>query len=202
LCEVSTPFLNLRWLFKCAPPPSRNDGARVRRARAWAFFCPRRMHALRSPHAAFARAHFSRFRLRRAALPRRRALQKRSPRTLTRAAAALGCASHARLSYRLDLLFAATFLGARVAGYGAGLAHTLHAAARGYMAPVAPAARVCMLSLISAGFVLNLMWARRLMRGLRRSRARAEQEDAGAGAGAAAGAAGAGGGAAQNGKAE
>jgi hypothetical protein len=96
-------------------------------------------------------------------------------------------------------VFAATFLGARVLGYGVGLAHTLRAAWLGYLSVVAPAARYCMLTLITAGFLLNLTWTRRLLRGLRRSRVRADEEDAKA---ALVGGAASAGGAAQNGKAE
>ena len=70
-------------------------------------------------------------------------------------------------------MFAATFLGTRVLGYGAGLAQLLHAARRGFFVPLDATARTVMLTLVSMGFALNLLWTKRLLLGLRRSALRA-----------------------------
>lgn len=149
MCELSTPFLNLRWLFKCV------------RCYAASCFAARVVHAVAYRHDG----------------PPLRSLQKRSPAVVARAATALGLSSHARLIFIIDLLFAATFLGMRVVGYGAGLAHTLHAARRHFFSPLPHAAAGLMLLLICLGFALNLMWARLLLAGLARARARAAADD-------------------------
>jgi hypothetical protein len=107
-------------------------------------------------------------------------MQKREPAALSRAAAALGYRTQAGLEFAIDGVFAATFLSTRVAGYGAGFAMLLRSAARGFLAPVAPVPRALMLSLVTAGFALNLVWSRRLVRALFRSAAKAREAEAAA----------------------
>ena len=110
----------------------------------------------------------------------RRTLQKREPARLQRIAAAVGYRTLAGLEYAIDLVFAITFVAARVVGYGAGLTHLLLGLRRGYFAPLAATPRGIMLTLVSAGFLLNLTWTRRLVAGLRRSSAKMKAEEAAA----------------------
>jgi hypothetical protein len=156
LCEASTPFLNARWLYKCArrggaAPCSRASGADARRA-------PRRR----------ARA--------------RRTAAKRDPAALSRAAVALGYRTPAGLKFGIDAVFGAAFLATRVLGFGAGLAQLVAAARGGYLGPLSHGARSTMLALLSAGFALNLLWTARLLPGLRKSHAAARAAEAAAGA--------------------
>ncbi len=77
-------------------------------------------------------------------------------------------------------MFACAFIGMRVLSYGAGLAQLLYAAHHGFLAPIAPGARHTMLGLVTAGFLLNLHWVKRLVAGLARSAERAAAADAAA----------------------
>ena len=112
----------------------------------------------------------------------RRTLKKREPARLQRVAAVVGYRTLAGLEYAVDFMVAVTFVAARVVGYGAGLAHLLLGLRRGFFEPLAATPRGIMLTLVSAGFLLNLSWTRRLLAGLRRSRAESKAQEAAAAA--------------------
>ena len=94
----------------------------------------------------------------------------------------MGYRTLAGLEYAIDLVFAVTFVAARVVGYGAGLTHLLLGLQRGYYTPLAATPRAIMLTLVSAGFALNLTWTRRLVVGLLRSSAKVKAEESAAAA--------------------
>lgn len=109
-------------------------------------------------------------------------MKERDPARLQRVAVAVGYRTLAGLGYAVDVAFAVTFVAARVLGYGAGLAHLLQGLQRGYFAPLAATPRGIMVTLVIAGFALNLNWTRRLLAGVRRSRANMIAEEAAAAA--------------------
>jgi len=96
----------------------------------------------------------------------------------------VGYRTLAGLEYAIDLVFAITFVAARVVGYGAGLTHLLLGLRHGYFAPIGATPRTIMLTLVSAGFALNLTWTQRLVAGLHRSAAKKQAAEAEAAASA------------------
>ena len=81
----------------------------------------------------------------------------------------LGFRSLASCEAANDILFASVFLLTRILGYGAGLAHLLHALAAGRYEALDQAPRALMVGLIVCGFILNLSWMRRIVSAVQRS---------------------------------
>jgi len=92
---------------------------------------------------------------------------------LTAFARRLGFSRLAGLDFAVDMLFFAAFLAVRVVGYSAGLVHLLRARWLGYLDPLPRRASTLMLSLVCAGYGLNLVWLRYMVKLATRSAARA-----------------------------